>query len=794
MKISLKKIFESGSIIDHQPDPKSSRKWMGSMSEKFIIVDAQNAADIITIYVKPIKEKQEFVGEDFGTIEIKKIKAHYGKCLGGYRVSFSDAESGWGPILYEIALEIATNLSVGLTSDRLSVSVDADRVWDKFMTRKNYPVNIIQLDDINADQDEKLTPNDYTDDCIMPDGGDSIAIKKLKNLHTKKMIRKSIFSKNNNLLQKKDPLNVNKIEKGSLSLLDSLFSPLSNIENEKQEYLNNPLTKLYQSYSYGIPTIDSLIRSKKIFFSPNAAFIIKKLRLEPNYDSILKSNNVHENKRYKLKKSLYKKVNESSGGMIDQEPRPGSSRKWSGSFEDSTRCLINVSESGKRITVYLSDKDGWLGEIEAKKVSNAYGPCLGAFRVSWADANKGWGPILYEVVLELATLLSNGLMPDRGSVSSDAQNIWDKFMTRNNYRVKIIQLDDKNARQDEKLTPADLTDDCEMPSDGDAPAVRSLVLLYQKKIKRELERKPEDQEIKEFSPLSNIEDEREEYLINPLTKAYQSYGMPTITRLIQKGVLYLTKKSTPLLSKLPFPANSQKFIIDHFDEGQINYSEQFIIPRQNESKIRLKNFLFESKMPEDIKSYGFYVQIEDTSYKKPGAVEISIIKAGESETLKAIIKLKPTDKQTGNCGNSFEVELAYIIDTSMKGQGWGQFLYTLALEYASSRGMSLVSDRLEVSAEAQKMWASLNAKKSTGAGQRVVTKQLDDKNSQEDKKITPYLYDDDCSHQIQLFGQEIPNYEEDSNAFLASPLTKSYRVNSDPTIKKLKKLGLLKEI
>ena len=50
-------------------------------------------------------------------------------------VGQSDAEPGWGGLLYQTALEVSTKLGRGLVSDRWNVSNAARNVWHKFAAR-----------------------------------------------------------------------------------------------------------------------------------------------------------------------------------------------------------------------------------------------------------------------------------------------------------------------------------------------------------------------------------------------------------------------------------------------------------------------------------------------------------------------------------------------------------------------------------------------------------------------------------------------------------------------------------
>lgn len=99
-----------------------------------------------------------------------------------------------------------------------------------------------------------------------------------------------------------------------------------------------------------------------------------------------------------------------------------------------------------------------IGIISADKISAE--PCSGAFTVSWAHVDKGykgWGPLLYDVAMELATMHGGGLTADRANVSDDAFNIWDYYHKKRG-DVAVKQLDDEAGR----YTPEDGADDCLM--------------------------------------------------------------------------------------------------------------------------------------------------------------------------------------------------------------------------------------------------------------------------------------------------------------------------------------------
>jgi len=87
--------------------------------------------------------------------------------------------------------------------------------------------------------------------------------------------------------------------------------------------------------------------------------------------------------------------------------------------------------------------------------SVSVGPCSGALMVWSASATHGWGPMLYDVAMELATIHAGGLIADRGSISGEARKVWD-YYAANRGDVTGIQLDDL----DNTLTPEE-EDNCE---------------------------------------------------------------------------------------------------------------------------------------------------------------------------------------------------------------------------------------------------------------------------------------------------------------------------------------------
>jgi len=91
-----------------------------------------------------------------------------------------------------------------------------------------------------------------------------------------------------------------------------------------------------------------------------------------------------------------------------------------------------------------------LGVVETEKWDGS--PCNNVGNVINATAaEKGWGPLLYDVALSIS---NGGLMPDRGSVSSKASSVWN-YYDKKRGDVKSIPLDN----EDDPKTPSP-KDDC----------------------------------------------------------------------------------------------------------------------------------------------------------------------------------------------------------------------------------------------------------------------------------------------------------------------------------------------
>ena len=106
------------------------------------------------------------------------------------------------------------------------------------------------------------------------------------------------------------------------------------------------------------------------------------------------------------------------------------------------------------------------GEVTIMRPDAGTGPCGEALNVVYAGAASGWGPMLYDVAMEVATEVGGGLTPDRSSVSSSAQNVWSYYFNdRGDVQSHQLDLTDREVEyytdlDISKLTPDIEEDDC----------------------------------------------------------------------------------------------------------------------------------------------------------------------------------------------------------------------------------------------------------------------------------------------------------------------------------------------
>ena len=103
--------------------------------------------------------------------------------------------------------------------------------------------------------------------------------------------------------------------------------------------------------------------------------------------------------------------------------------------------------------------------IEEPQLADEY-PCLEALMVSWANATSGYGPLLYDVAMEIATREAGGLVSDRTVVKPPAQKVWRYYLSNRSGEggdVTVTQLDD----EDNSLTYPENDPEGREPIDSD---------------------------------------------------------------------------------------------------------------------------------------------------------------------------------------------------------------------------------------------------------------------------------------------------------------------------------------
>ena len=97
-----------------------------------------------------------------------------------------------------------------------------------------------------------------------------------------------------------------------------------------------------------------------------------------------------------------------------------------------------------------------MGSVTAIETSEDYdGPCLQSWQISGSRVDLGYGPLLYDVAIEL----TGGLTSDRTSVSGEAEAVWD-YYSKNRSDVEVVQLDITDDYFLPQLTPDNPNDDC----------------------------------------------------------------------------------------------------------------------------------------------------------------------------------------------------------------------------------------------------------------------------------------------------------------------------------------------
>jgi len=174
---------------------------------------------------------------------------------------------------------------------------------------------------------------------------------------------------------------------------------------------------------------------------------------------------------------------------------------------------VSIDSSGGELTIFFTDANGQIaqgGKVNGMLTIHPVKPdeykppqprdagsdlagagdevtgCNGSWVVSYAAAEKGFGPLLYDVAIEVTSGTTSlnkggykGLTPDRTNLSRDAFGVWRKYLEIRP-DVKKVQLDDL----DNTLTPGD-EDNCDPDSATVYPPFRSTLSLKTDKDKED---------------------------------------------------------------------------------------------------------------------------------------------------------------------------------------------------------------------------------------------------------------------------------------------------------------------
>jgi len=123
------------------------------------------------------------------------------------------------------------------------------------------------------------------------------------------------------------------------------------------------------------------------------------------------------------------------------------------------KVKIEETNAADIMIVLVDGADDTMGVVKIySSVGYGFGQCLKTHFVGWAmaeDKGAGFGPLLYDVAMELVSIdKDSSLTADRGTVSDEAFEVWKHYLTKRN-DVEEFQLDDLNNT----LTPEE-EDNC----------------------------------------------------------------------------------------------------------------------------------------------------------------------------------------------------------------------------------------------------------------------------------------------------------------------------------------------
>lgn len=134
-----------------------------------------------------------------------------GECLNAMVIAGSEATKGWGPLLYDVAIEHASTVASGLISDRNEVSSEAEAVWTYYLKNRS-DVEVTQLDNL----ENVLTPKNSKDNCAQEPAEERYADEEMEDEETEKDFAKRTWASEDmplsKLFTKKESTMTSKLE------------------------------------------------------------------------------------------------------------------------------------------------------------------------------------------------------------------------------------------------------------------------------------------------------------------------------------------------------------------------------------------------------------------------------------------------------------------------------------------------------------------------------------------------------------------------------------------------------
>ena len=124
--------------------------------------------------------------------------------------------------------------------------------------------------------------------------------------------------------------------------------------------------------------------------------------------------------------------------------------------------LLNYSVLRMNGVFYQKAWLNHLGNVDREvKVDGTRDPYV----IKYSDVGGGFGPLLYEIGLEIVSCnLGGALMSDRGEVSEEAESVWDRYLSRSKseFNLEAVKMDFSDESWDDVMydTPfADMSDE-----------------------------------------------------------------------------------------------------------------------------------------------------------------------------------------------------------------------------------------------------------------------------------------------------------------------------------------------